>query len=132
MRVLLISSYKPLVKILKQGLDEEGFTVEAADHGPGGTDTVREGKYDAIIFDLIGPPEVGLSRLRSWRRAGLETPVLMLVAPGSVYEQVHGLDLEVDDWLAKPFELEELLVWLRVCDRDSQARESIPTALIRD
>jgi len=113
MRVLLIEDHKPLVRALKQGLEEEGFAVDTAQDGPEGDYKARTAEYDVIILDLMLPREDGLSLLQRWRRNGLKTHVLVLTARGSIEDKVRGLDLGADDYLTKPFELEELLARLR-------------------
>jgi DNA-binding response OmpR family regulator len=112
MRVLLFSRYRPLVKPLARGLEEEGFRVDVADGGDGATSGLRTAAYDAIVLDLF-PPEAGLALLRDWRGAGLKTPVLVLTAPGSTEELLPVLDAGADDWLSKPFALDDLFARLR-------------------
>ena len=117
MRVLLIEDHKPLVRALKQGLEEEGFAVDTAGDGPEGDYKARTAEYDVIILDLMLPKEDGLSLLQRWRRNGMKTHVLVLTARGSIEDKVRGLDLGADDYLTKPFELEELLARLRALIR---------------
>ena len=117
MRVLLIEDHKPLVRALKQGLEEDGFAVDTAVDGPEGDYKARTAEYDVIILDLMLPKEDGLSLLQRWRRNGLKTHVLVLTARGSIEDKVRGLDLGADDYLTKPFELEELLARLRALIR---------------
>jgi DNA-binding response OmpR family regulator len=117
MRVLLIEDHKPLVRALKQGLEEEGFAVDTANDGPEGDYKARTAEYDVIILDLMLPKEDGLSLLQRWRRNGMKTHVLVLTARGSIEDKVRGLDLGADDYLTKPFELEELLARLRALIR---------------
>jgi two-component system OmpR family response regulator len=113
MRVLLISRYGPLVKPLTQGLTEEGYTVEVIADGAASCPPARAAAFDAIILDLVGPPESGLAVLRGWRRAGVKTPALVLAAPDGVTDQAPGADA----WLSKPFELDELFARLRALVR---------------
>jgi len=116
-RVLLIEDHKPLVRILKQGLEEEGFAVDAAYDGEEGDYKARTADYDVIILDLMLPKEDGISLLQRWRRAGLKTHVLVLTARSGIDDKVRGLDQGADDYLTKPFELEELLARLRALVR---------------
>jgi DNA-binding response OmpR family regulator len=116
-RVLLIEDHKPLVRALKQGLEEEGFAVDVAYDGEVGAYKARTADYDVIILDLMLPKEDGLSLLQRWRRAGLNTHVLVLTARSSIEDKVRGLDLGADDYLTKPFQLEELLARLRALIR---------------
>jgi DNA-binding response OmpR family regulator len=117
MRILLVEDHKPLVRALKQGLEEEGFAVDTAGDGPEGDYKARTAEYDVIILDLMLPKEDGLSLLQRWRRNGMKTHVLVLTARGSIEDKVRGLDLGADDYLTKPFELEELLARLRALIR---------------
>jgi DNA-binding response OmpR family regulator len=116
-RVLLIEDHKPLVRALRQGLEEEGFAVDVAYDGEEGAYKARTADYDAIILDLMLPKEDGLSLLRRWRTDGLTTHVLVLTARSSIEDKVRGLDLGADDYLTKPFQLEELLARLRALVR---------------
>ncbi len=113
MRVLLIEDHRPLVRALRQGLEEEGFAVDVAHDGEEGNYKAQTAEYDVIILDLMLPKEDGLSLLQRWRRAGLKTHVLVLTAKGGIDDKVRGLDLGADDYLTKPFQLEELLARLR-------------------
>jgi DNA-binding response OmpR family regulator len=115
--VLLIEDHKPLVKALKQGLEEEGFAVDTAYDGEEGNYKATTANYDVIILDLMLPKEDGLSLLQRWRRSGLKTHVLVLTARGNMEDKVKGLDLGADDYLTKPFQLEELLARLRALIR---------------
>lgn len=117
MRVLFIEDHKPLVKALRQGLEEEGFAVDTAYDGEEGNYKATTADYDVIILDLMLPKEDGLSLLQRWRRSGLKTHVLVLTARGSMEDKVKGLDLGADDYLTKPFQLEELLARLRALIR---------------
>ncbi len=116
-RVLLIEDHKPLVRALKTGLEEEGFAVDTAQDGEEGDYKARTAEYDVIILDLMLPKVDGLTLLQRWRHDGLGTHVLVLTARGSIEDKVKGLDLGADDYLTKPFELEELLARLRALIR---------------
>ncbi len=117
MRILLVEDHKPLVRALRQGLEEEGFAVDVATDGEEGDFKARSSGYDVIILDLMLPKIDGLTLLRNWRRAGLATHVLVLTARDTTEDKVAGLDLGADDYLTKPFQLEELLARLRALIR---------------
>ena len=117
MRVLLIEDHKPLVRALKQGLEEEGFAVDVAYDGEEGGYKAQTANYDVIILDLMLPKEDGLSLLQRWRRSDMKSHVLVLTARGGIEDKVRGLDLGADDYLTKPFELTELLARLRALVR---------------
>src|SRR5271168_3044874 len=117
MRVLLIEDHLPLVRALRQGLEEEGFAVDTSHDGEEGDFKARTAQYDVIILDLMLPKRDGLSLLQGWRKDGLAAHVLILTARDATEDKVRGLDLGADDYLTKPFELEELLARLRVLIR---------------
>jgi DNA-binding response OmpR family regulator len=117
MRLLLIEDHKPLVCALRQGLEEEGFAVDVATDGAEGDFKARTAEYDVIVLDLMLPKVDGLSLLQRWRKEGVTTHILAVTAKGSVEDKVKGLDLGADDYLTKPFELEELLARLRALIR---------------
>ena len=117
MRVLLVEDHKPLVRALKQALEEEGFAVDVGQDGEEGDYKARTADYDIIILDLMLPKLDGLSVLQRWRHDGLKTHVLILTARGTMEDKVRGLDIGADDYLAKPFELEELLARIRALVR---------------
>jgi DNA-binding response OmpR family regulator len=116
-RVLLIEDHKPLVRALRRGLEEEGFAVDTAFDGEEGAFKAQTADYDVIILDLMLPKEDGLSLLQRWRRAGLKSHVLVLTARSGIEDKVRGLNLGADDYLTKPFELDELLARLRALVR---------------
>lgn len=117
MRVLLVEDHKPLVRTLKQGLEEEGFAVDVANDGQEGDFKARTAEYDVIVLDVMLPREDGLSLLQRWRKDGLNTHILMVTARGSMEDKVKGLDLGADDYMTKPVMLEELLARLRALIR---------------
>lgn len=119
MRVLLVEDHKPLLKALKRGLEEEGFAVDAAEDGEEGDYKARTANYDVIILDLMLPKIDGLTLLKEWRSRGVNTHVLVLTAKDTTDDKVAGLDLGADDYLTKPFQLEELLARLRALIRRS-------------
>lgn len=131
MRVLLIEDHKPLLKALKRGLEEEGLAVDTAEDGEEGDYKARTANYDVIVLDLMLPKIDGLSLLKEWRRGGIKTHVLVLTARDTTADKVQGLDLGADDYLTKPFQLEELLARLRaLIRRGHQVKD--PILRIRD
>jgi DNA-binding response OmpR family regulator len=116
-RVLLVEDNKQLARALRQGLEEEGFAIDGAEDGEEADQKARSTNYDAIILDLMLPKRDGLSLLKGWRSSGMKTHVLVLTARGTLEDKVRGLDTGADDYLTKPFELEELLARLRALVR---------------
>lgn len=126
MRVLLVEDHKPLVRVLRKGLEEEGFAVDVAYDGEEAAHKVRATSYDLIILDRMLPKEDGLALLQRWRRDGLETHILMLTAKGNLEDKVKGLDHGADDYMTKPFELDELLARMRaLIRRGHQAKDPV-------
>jgi DNA-binding response OmpR family regulator len=117
MRLLLIEDYRPLVRTLRQGLQKEGFAVDVAYDGDEGDFKARSASYDIILLDLQLPGRDGLALLRAWRAHGLQTCVLILTGRDSLEDKVRGLDAGADDYLTKPFRIEELLARLRALIR---------------
>jgi DNA-binding response OmpR family regulator len=126
MRVLLVEDHKPLVRALRQGLEEENFAVDVASDGEEADVKARNTPYDVIILDLMLPKIDGLTLLQRWRRDNVKTHVLVLTARGSIEDRVRGLDSGADDYLTKPFELEELVARLRaLIRREHQIKDPI-------
>jgi DNA-binding response OmpR family regulator len=126
MRVLLVEDHKPLRRALKQGLEEEGFAVDAAADGEEGDFKARTADYDVIILDLMLPKIDGLTLLQKWRHDGIKAHVLVLTARGGIDDKVKGLDQGADDYLTKPFELEELIARLRaLIRRNHQVKDPV-------
>lgn len=124
MRVLLVEDNRALSRSLKQGLEEEGYAVDVAFDGDEASFKAESTDYDVIVLDLMLPKVDGLSLLQRWRAKGIATHVLVLTARGTLDDKVKGLDLGADDYLTKPFELEELLARLRALVRRSHQVKS--------
>jgi len=113
MRILIVEDETSLAKQLASSVEEGGCAVDRAADGEQADFLALTEQYDAIILDLGLPKIDGLTLLRSWRDAGLTTPVLVLTARGSWHEKVRGIDGGADDYVAKPFRIEEVLARLR-------------------
>lgn len=117
MRVLVVEDEPNLQRQLKTALEGAGYAVDVASDGEDGHYLGSTENYDAVILDL-GLPEVdGLTVLDRWRKAALIMPVLVLTARDSWSDKVAGLDAGADDYLAKPFQTEELIARLRALIR---------------
>ena len=117
MRILVVEDELQLAEQLGRALSEAGYAVDAAADGVQGEFLGRTEGYDAVILDLGLPKMDGLTVLRQWREAGLSMPVLILTARGSWHEKVQGIDGGADDYVAKPFRIEEVLARLRALIR---------------
>lgn len=117
MRVLLVEDEKKLSAAICTLLKRERFETDAVYNGTDGLDYALTGLYDALILDVMLPGMDGFSVLKSLRREGVHTPVLMLTARGDLEDRVRGLDYGADYYLPKPFEKEELIACLRAITR---------------
>jgi DNA-binding response OmpR family regulator len=119
MRILVVDDEKTLLDQLKRALEDQRYMVETALDGQEALDKLFETPFDLIILDIMLPKQDGLSVLREIRQADLVMPVLMLTARGEIGDKIKGLDLGADDYLAKPFSLDELLARIRALFRRS-------------
>jgi two-component system OmpR family response regulator len=116
-RLLVVEDDLDLNRQLVAALEEAGYAVDKAFDGEEGHFLGDTEPYDAIVLDIGLPKKDGLSVLEEWRRAGRKTPVLLLTARGSWSDKVHGFDAGADDYVAKPFHMEEVLARLRALMR---------------
>ena len=119
MRVLVAEDDVRLAALLEQTLDEAGWDVETVHDGTAAFGRALPGglPYDVLLLDWMLPGQDGVSVARRLRGAGVRTPILMLTARGQVTDRITGLDAGADDYLAKPFDLDELLARLRALRR---------------
>ena len=109
MRVLLVEDSQRLQKSVGKALRMSGYAVDISGDGEGGLWLAESNDYDAIILDIMLPKLDGLALLRSLRQKGKRTPVLFLTAKDTIEDRVDGLQTGADDYLVKPFALQELL-----------------------
>jgi DNA-binding response OmpR family regulator len=119
MKILIVDDEQSLLDQLKRALEGQRYMVETAIDGEEALDKLFETPYDLIILDIMLPKRDGLSVLREVRQDGMTTPVLMLTAKGDISDKIKGLDLGADDYLPKPFSLDELLARIRALFRRS-------------
>jgi two-component system OmpR family response regulator len=117
MRILIVEDEGALSRQLATALKDAGYVVDSAADGERGDFLAQTERYDAILLDLGLPKVDGLTLLRRWRDAGIHVPVLVLTARGSWHEKVQGIDGGADDYVAKPFRMEEVLARLRALIR---------------
>ena len=117
MRVLVVEDETALAQRLTSALGAAGYVVDCAADGARADFLATTEQYDAVVLDLGLPKVDGLTLLRRWRGAGLLVPVLVLTARGSWHERVIGIDGGADDYVTKPFEMEELLARVRALIR---------------
>jgi DNA-binding response OmpR family regulator len=111
MKILLVEDNKKLSDTIKEGLEQEGFAVDCLYDGATAERriSVNRDEYDLVILDRMLPEKEGVEVCLAWRRADIVVPVLMLTALGTTDDKVFGLDAGADDYLAKPFEFDELI-----------------------
>jgi two-component system OmpR family response regulator len=119
MRVLLVEDEPELARQIKAALEQTGYAVDHADNGEDGHFLGDTESYDAVVLDLGLPIIDGVTVLERWRAAEKRMPVIILTARDSWTEKVSGLDAGADDYLTKPFKMEELLARLRALIRRS-------------
>jgi two-component system OmpR family response regulator len=122
MRVLVVEDETRLSRQLARALSDAGYAVDCASDGERADFLAQTERYDALVLDLGLPKIDGLTLLRRWREAGLFVPVLVLTARGSWHEKVQGIDGGADDYVAKPFRMEEVLARLRALIRRSSGQ----------
>jgi two-component system OmpR family response regulator len=117
MRILVVEDEASLAQQLMLSIAEAGYVVDHAADGERADFLAQTEQYDAMVLDLGLPKIDGLTLLRNWRDLGLATPVLVLTARGSWHEKVQGIDGGADDYVSKPFRIEEVLARLRALMR---------------
>lgn len=120
MKILVVEDSLKLARFLSRALTEEGFTVDLCSNGADAMKQANSGLYELLILDWMLPEVDGVTVCRELRRAGNTTPILMLTARGETQERVLGLDAGADDYLVKPFELEELIARVNALLRRSR------------
>jgi two-component system OmpR family response regulator len=130
MRILVVEDSEKMATLIRRGLQEHGFAVDAAGDGEEAAWLAGENPYDAIVLDVaLGAASLdGFEVCRRLRAAGRWSPVLMLTARDAVEDRVRGLDVGADDYLTKPFSFDELLARLRaLIRRGAQPRPTVLT-----
>lgn len=113
MRILIIEDNEKLARYTKQMLEEEGYAVDTSNDGESGERISRSKNHDLIILDIMIPKKDGVSVCKSLRKDNINIPIIMITAKGELDDRILGLDSGADDYLIKPFEMEELLARVR-------------------
>lgn len=126
MRIILIEDEKQLAKIIKKGLEEEGYSVDIAHDGEEGLYLLENINADAAVIDIMLPKIDGLSVLSKIRKHGIKIPVILLTARNTFSDRIKGLDAGADDYLSKPFDFGELLARIRsLLRRKAEVKEAV-------
>lgn len=120
MNILVIEDEPKVAAFIKQGLEEQAYSVTTAGDGFSGQKLALENKYDAIVLDLMLPYINGIDLCKKLRIQGIRTPILMLTALSTTDDKVAGFDAGADDYLSKPFEFKELTARLKAITKRSQ------------
>ena len=126
MRLLLVEDEAEMAAWLLRAFKQSGFVPDHAPDAPTAESLLAGNDYDAVVLDLRLPGKHGLALLADMRRAGNRTPVLILTAQGSLQDKVKGLNVGADDFLTKPFEIEELEARLTALVRRSRGNAHAP------
>ena len=117
MKLLVIEDEAKIASLLKKGLQEQGFQVDISGDGEDGLERATTTPYDAIVIDIMLPKRDGLSVLKTLRTRKVTAPVMIITARGDVNERVEGLNLGADDYMAKPFSMDEVVARIRALVR---------------
>lgn len=124
MRILVIEDEQKIASLISDVLEGEGLIAEIASDGESGWEMGGTELYSAAILDIGLPKMDGLTVLKNWRREGVNFPVLLLSAKSSWNERVEGINLGADDYLVKPFQIEELVARLRALLRRNSKQKA--------
>src|SRR5918997_1156552 len=116
-RILVVEDDRPIARLVQLELEHRNFIVRCAHDGSSGLEAVSDFKPAAIVLDIMLPKLDGVGVLKQLRAAGNKVPVIMLTARGDPLDKVHSLDRGADDYLTKPFDMEELMARLRALPR---------------
>lgn len=126
MNILFVEDEAKIADFVRTGLKERGFVVDYCDNGDDGNFRALENEYDVIVLDIMLPGKDGLAILKSLRREGRNVPVILLTARNELDDRLHGLNLGADDYMAKPFFVEELVARIHaVVRRTSGERQNL-------
>src|SRR5512140_3015857 len=123
MKVLVVEDDKKLGGFLRKGLEAQGFVVDFSDNGDEGFTLATTRQYDALVLDIMLPGRDGLSILRNLRERHSTVPIILLTARSALNERLDGLNLGADDYLTKPFYIEELVARLHALLRRASGQQ---------
>lgn len=122
--ILIVEDEQKLSRVLQLELDYENYKTEIADNGKEALRLMEEKEWDLVLLDIMLPELSGLEVLRRIRRTDQVTPIILLTARDEIHDKVSGLDLGANDYITKPFQIEELLARIRVHLRNPQKKET--------
>lgn len=116
-KILIVEDEEKIARVIQLELEYEGYIVEKVKTGKEALDRFENGNWDVLLLDVMIPQLNGMEVLRRIRASDHSTPIILLTARDSVVDKVNGLDQGANDYITKPFEIEELLARIRVCLR---------------
>lgn len=124
MKVLVVEDEKKISRFIKKGLEEQGFVVDLCHHGDEGYALARTQAYDVLVLDIMLPGRDGLSIVKNLREQKNAVPVILLTARAELNERIEGLNVGADDYLTKPFFVEELVARIHALARRRTGQET--------
>ena len=131
MHVLFVEDEAKIANFVRAGLKEQGFVVDYCDNGDDGYTRALNNEYDVIVLDIMVPGKDGLSILKNLRRKGQNVPIILLTARNELDDRIEGLNLGADDYLAKPFFVEELVARIHAVVRRSAGETLVDSLPLR-
>ena len=122
-KILIVEDEAPMLQGLKDNLEFEGYSVDTAADGQTGQDKILNNPYDLVLLDVMLPFVSGFDVCKNARKAGIETPIILLTAKGEEIDKVIGLELGADDYITKPFSLRELLARIKAILRRASSNQ---------
>ncbi len=123
MHILLVEDHLPLAKSLAQCFEQQGHSLDYASNGEQAIELFKQGHFDLVVLDVMLPHQSGYDVCQTLRDSGVDTPILMLTARDTLDDKLHGFAVGADDYLTKPFAVEELLARCQVLIRRQQQRQ---------
>jgi two-component system, OmpR family, response regulator ArlR len=114
MKILIVEDEKGITDFLKQGLEEEGYTITLANNGADGLELALYNSFDLILLDWMMPKLSGLEVCKAYRKTNTTTPILFLTAKDTIQETIEGLRAGANDYIKKPFSFDELLERIKI------------------
>jgi DNA-binding response OmpR family regulator len=132
--ILVIEDETQIARVLKVELEYEGFQVTVEHDGKAGLETALQSEIDLILLDVMLPGLSGIEVLRRFRKENSNTPVILLTARNTTFDKVAGLDQGANDYVTKPYEIEELLARIRACIRtiSVESKEELSLLTVQD
>ena len=131
MHILIVEDEKGIVDFLKQGLEEEGYTVSTAFNGKDGLEKAKSLKVDLILLDWMLPNLTGIEVCKATRKQNILTPIIFLTAKDTVQETIEGLKAGANDYIKKPFSFEELLERIKIHFRSKDETKILTLGTIK-